>query len=504
MEKTMIYSGGVQMPAKLYVIRENNEIKEISVQRPLLVGRANTSIHVDLALEGKIISRRHGEFVVVNDHTYYRDLDSSNGTYINDQLYGVDSKDGAKQKLLQNGDVIRIGEYILLYTTEYSRNFTWKVLRLQESIAELNIGRRSQSDGGIGLNDKIVSRNHATFFRGRDGWAIMDHNSTNGVFLNNNRLGNPVYLNSLDVIRIGTSNFIFMGDQLLWQQDLREAQYDSPHHQSAGNQLVIHIEERSVWQRFKKLTLLQDINLTVNNGEMVLILGGSGAGKTTFMNAVIGYEKADGTIMHGNRNIYTDYEQMKYEIGFVPQQDLLRGSDSVYDTLHNAAKMKLPRKIGESERNQRIEEVLELLGLQRECNTLVVKLSGGQRKRLSIAVEFIADPSLFFLDEPDSGLDGIMARSLMENLRSIADRGKIVMVITHGPDRAADLFDKVLVLAKSTRDNCGHLAFYGGVKEAYQFFETDSLEGIVRRINRPDEGGDGLSDHYIDRFRGGR
>ena len=115
-------------------------------------------------------------------------------------------------------------------------------------------------------------------------------------------------------------------------------------------------------------------------------------------------------------------------------------------------------------------------------------------------MEFIADPSLFFLDEPDSGLDGIMAAGLMENLRVIADEGKIVMVITHAPDRVAHLFDKVIVLAKSAKTNSGHLAFYGSIDAAKKFFDTDSMEGIVKRINRPDENGDGLSDFYIEKY----
>lgn len=93
-----------------------------------------------------------------------------------------------------------------------------------------------------------------------------------------------------------------------------------------------------------------------------------------------------------------------------------------------------------------------------------------------------------------------MARALMDNLRHIADEGKIVMVISHGPDRAADLFDKVIVLAKSVQDNCGHLAYFGTVSGAYEFFDTDTLEGVVRRINREDEGGDGMSDYYIQKY----
>lgn len=136
----------------------------------------------------------------------------------------------------------------------------------------------------------------------------------------------------------------------------------------------------------------------------------------------------------------------------------------------------------------------------REKKTLVEKLSGGQRKRLSIAVEFVAKPELFFLDEPDSGLDGVMARYLMENLRRIADQEKIVVVITHTPDRAVDLFDKVVVLAKSQEDNVGRLAFFGNIDEAKQFFDVDTMEQIIKRINRPDEGGEGRADEFIEKF----
>ena len=541
MDETIREPGAAQPPARLCVIENEHMLWEYSLGEHTLIGRKNVRVQVDLALDSQVVSRRHGEITWRGDGYYYRDLDSSNGTYINEKYYSGEATGGRKEKRLEYGDVIRIGDFVLLFITDDIGACEWKIQPLTGDIEELNIGRRPAGADGIALGDRLISRNHASFFRGRDGWAIIDHDSTNGVWLNNNRLRQPLYLNLLDVVRIGRCNFLFLGDRLMYQNFSTPSQYASgngstpggsraggytpnqgytpdpgytpnPGHapgpgyagpEYAGPNLVINIAQRSVWQRFKKLTLLKDINLTVNNGEMVLILGGSGAGKTTFMNAVMGYEKADGRILHGGTDIYTEYERMKYEIGFVPQQDLLRGSDTVYDTLQNAARMKLPKEIPPYERQQRIEEVLELLGLQRERDSLVVKLSGGQRKRLSIAVEFIADPSLFFLDEPDSGLDGIMARSLMQNLRTIADRGKIVMVITHGPDRAAELFDKVIVLAKSVQDNCGHLAFYGTVPEAYRFFETDTLEGVVRRINRPDEGGDGLSDYYINQFQGG-
>lgn len=367
-------------------------------------------------------------------------------------------------------------------------------------IAEVNIGRGTNKKYSIA--DNAVSANHATFFVARDGWAITDHNSVNGVFINNSRITNAKYIRIGDCVRIANYYFIYTGSALIVRQNMTSssgAVTDTTTPQDEGC-LDIRITERSVWQRTKKLMLLQNINMTINVGEMVLILGGSGAGKTTFMNAVMGYEKAEGQVVHDGVDVYEDFESMKYKIGFVPQQDLLRGSDTVYDTLNNAAEMKMHKKVTKKERKERIEEVLETLGLQPERNKLVSKLSGGQRKRLSIAVEYIANPSLFFLDEPDSGLDGIMAKTLMQNLRTIADEGKIVMVISHAPDRAAELFDKIIVLAKSPKDNCGHLAFWGSVQEAFEFFDVSTLEDVVRRINRKDEGGDGLSDFYIEKY----
>lgn len=271
------------------------------------------------------------------------------------------------------------------------------------------------------------------------------------------------------------------------------------------NNLDINIEERSVTENGKKKNLLKNIDITIPEGHMVLILGGSGAGKTTFMNAVMGYEPANGTILYNGKDIYKHFDSMKYEIGYVPQQDLLRLSDTVDSTLMDAARMRLPRSLSKEEYRSKVEQTLRMLGLKKEQFSRVDKLSGGQRKRLSIAVEYIGNPSLFFLDEPDSGLDSGMATELMKNLRAIANQGKIVMVISHSPNRVAQLFDDVIVLAKSEKDNCGYLAFYGDTDSACRFFdvtvkENADLEGIVSRINRKEEGGEGKGDYYIGAF----
>ena len=263
--------------------------------------------------------------------------------------------------------------------------------------------------------------------------------------------------------------------------------------------LTVNLEERTATEFFKKKYLLRDIHMYIQPGHMVLLLGGSGAGKTTYLNAVNGYEKAKAEVILNGRNMYTDYKDMKYDIGFVPQQDLMRGSDSVYRTLMDAATLRLPASFTKAEKEARVEEVMEIFGLTPVKNNLVVKLSGGQRKRLSIAMEFLSNPSLFILDEPDSGLDGVMARELFQQLRRIADQGKIIIVITHTPDRVIDLFDDVIVLAKDA-NRTGRLAWFGPIDEARTFFGKEKMEEIVKSVNREEEGGEGRADEFIMKY----
>lgn len=263
--------------------------------------------------------------------------------------------------------------------------------------------------------------------------------------------------------------------------------------------LTVNLEERTATEFFKKKCLLRDIHMYIEPGHMVLLLGGSGAGKTTFVNAVNGYEKAKAEMVLNGHNMYQEYKRMQYDIGFVPQLDLMRGCDTVYRTLMDAAALRLPKGLQKAQRQNRVEEVMEIFGLTPVKNSLVVKLSGGQRKRLSIAMEFISNPTLFILDEPDSGLDGVMARELFNQLRSIADKGKIIIVITHTPDRVADLFDDVIVLAKDG-ERTGRLAYFGPIAEAREFFGKQRMEDIVKSINRTEEGGEGRADEFIMKY----
>lgn len=266
-----------------------------------------------------------------------------------------------------------------------------------------------------------------------------------------------------------------------------------------ANGLTINLKKRTVRESLRKKTLLKDIHLNIRPGRMVMLLGGSGAGKTTLINAVIGYEKADAKISLNGRDVYDDYDRMLYEISLVPQQDLIRYDDTVVRTLNDAAVLRLPENVSRRDRVRRVNEVLDIFGLSSVRDSQVEKLSGGQRKRLSIAMEYISDPSLFVLDEPDSGLDGVLARDLMSRLHNIAKQGKMVIVITHSPDRVAEYFDDIIVLGKDA-DGTGRLVFFGTIEEARAFFEKEKIEDFVKSVNRPDEGGEGRADELIEKF----
>ena len=263
--------------------------------------------------------------------------------------------------------------------------------------------------------------------------------------------------------------------------------------------LTINIVSRKATSGLHHKTLLKDIHMSIKPGNMVLLLGGSGAGKTTFLNAITGYEQANAEILLDGLDVYKHYDRMKYKIGFVPQQDLIRYHDTVYRTLCDAATLRMPSSVRRKARHERVNEVMNIFGLTPVKNNIVAKQSGGQKKRISIAAEFISDPAVFILDEPDSGLDGILAKDLMRRLHEISREDKIVIVITHTPDRVIEMFDKVIVLGKD-EDRTGRLVFYGDIDEAKEFFGKDTMEDIVKTVNRTEEGGEGRADELIAKY----
>ena len=249
------------------------------------------------------------------------------------------------------------------------------------------------------------------------------------------------------------------------------------------------------------------MRFSADTGDFVLILGGSGAGKTTLVNAILGDGKADGEVILDGLDLYKNFKTMKSQIGLVPQFINLRLNDKVRQTLMDVADIKLDGKYySKEDKNRRVDEVLNRVGVKGLENHLIRQLSGGQKKKVSVAAQLVGFQKVFICDEPDSGLDAASRVQQMEILKEIADNGKIVMVISHEPDDAVNsitneiLFTKVLVLAKSSSDNAGHLAFFGSPYEALEFFGVTRLQDIMKEINPDYEGGKGKADFYINKY----
>ena len=174
-------------------------------------------------------------------------------------------------------------------------------------------------------------------------------------------------------------------------------------------------------------------------------------------------------------------------------------TDTVKNTVLDSAKLRLPANMKKSELKEKLETTLDIFGLRSVQDSLVQKESGGQKKRTSISMELIANPYLFILDEPDSGLDGVLARELISRLHDISREGKIVIVITHSPDRVLDLFDETIILAKDA-NKVGRLVFHGSVEETKAFFGKEKMEDVIKMINRKEEGGEGKADFLIEKY----
>lgn len=504
---TMIFRPAYRTP-KLFIFYDDH-VEEHLIRPGMTIGRGNEESKPDLVIPKKTVSRLHGEIFLDSGIYFYRNLSASNGTVVNGRKMEKGEvcrlSDGERLIIHPLYDRNRGRDILILISFSYLDQTSWKVLRLDDNIEAVHVGR----DEKLQIEDERVSRHHACFLNVNGKWAILDLKSKNGVLLNQKKIQEAAYIATEDVIGISGYLFVLMGSNLFYQvsragaKKKTDADFRRQPNEGIRKEpvLSIDIEEKNVWNRWKRKTLLKNIKLDVRAGEFVLILGGSGAGKTTFINAVMGYEKAKGEIRYKNMDIYDQYRKMKYEIGYVPQQITMRRDDIVFETLMDAAEMRMPSSVPHRDRLQKVKEVIQVLGLQEQSDQQVQKLSGGQQKRVSLAIEYLGNPSLFFLDEPDSGIDESESMEIMKNLRTIADEKKIVMLISHSPDRVENLLDKVIVLTKSKKDGSGHLAFFGTPAEATRFFGVSKLSEIIKRINPVSEGGEGKADQFIQKYK---
>jgi ABC-type multidrug transport system ATPase subunit/pSer/pThr/pTyr-binding forkhead associated (FHA) protein len=323
----------------------------------------------------------------------------------------------------------------------------------------MRIGRALEND--LVVSDLQVSRNHAEFHATPDGrLEIRDLGSHNGTFVNGHPVpkGGSVQLGPADIVGVGHSTFRIVGDRLEEFVDTGEVSFSARH-------LTVTVDGGK--------QILRDVSFGVPEKSLIAVIGPSGSGKSTLLKALTGYRPANqGDVLYDNRNLYKQFAELRQRIGLVPQDDILHKELSVKRALKYAAKLRFPADTTRAERQARIDEVLRELKLDIHKDKKVSSLSGGQRKRVSVALELLTKPSLIFLDEPTSGLDPGMDRDVMQLLRGLADDGRTVLVVTHSVAELA-LCDKLLVMAPG-----GAVAYFGPPEEALNFFGYDSWADV--------------------------
>ncbi|MDZ4870631.1 MAG: Vitamin B12 import ATP-binding protein BtuD [Chroococcidiopsis cubana SAG 39.79] len=430
------------------------------VKNQMTIGRDPSC---DVPINFPQVSSRHAELVERQGSYTIVDLGSRNGLLYQGQRIS--------ERRLMDGDAIAIGSGI---TLTFQTTATDQVPSITHQLNlsnrnNLTIGRDEQND--IAIDHPTVSRYHARISRQDGTFAIADLNSSNGTFVNGKRVSGSQSLRPEDTIRIGPTRFVFNVDETLVSFN------------EEGNLRLDAVNLTKVVG--KGTTLLDDISLSILPREFIVIAGVSGGGKSTLLDALNGFRPAtSGMVLVNGEDLYKNFNAYRTELGYVPQDDIIHKELTVKQALDFAAQLRMPSDTTPGERQKRVQEVLTDLELLQRQDVPVKALSGGQRKRVSIGVELITKPSLFFLDEATSGLDPGTELQIMKLLRKLSDQGRTILLITHATKNVT-LCDRVVFLAKG-----GRVAYFGPPAEAIDYFgveEFDQIYGKVEHELSPEE-----------------
>ncbi|MCA9719158.1 MAG: FHA domain-containing protein [Dehalococcoidia bacterium] len=420
----------------------------------ILVGRAPTS---DLVIDQDVVSRRHFSLQRVPGGYEIQDLGSRNGVRL--------GQEPITRHFLQDGDTLDIGGEVSIEYLDRPREMPGQApqgAKIDATAGELIIGRAPAC--GIHLDHPTVSLRHARVLTTNGVRTIEDLGSTNGTYVNGQRVypGHPLRINPGDEVRVGPVLLLLSGEAI-------EHRDESTH---------IALDAVSLRQQVNdRVNLLQEISFSIRPQEFVAVVGGSGAGKSTLLGALSGlWPATGGVILLNGTPLYENFPAFRAHLGYVPQDDILHKELPVQRALEYAAQLRLPDDTSAAERTARVEEVMKTLGLDHRRDVPIARLSGGQRKRVSIGAELLTKPGLFFLDEATSGLDPGTESQLMRLLRGLADDGHTIVLITHATKNVM-LCDQVAFLARG-----GYLAYYGPPDKALEYFGVSDFDGIYERL----------------------
>ncbi|WP_414688911.1 ATP-binding cassette domain-containing protein [Mycobacterium sp.] len=354
------------------------------------------------------------------------------------------------------------------FATRFVKFLSPRATPAAKPAGSVTIGRASDND--IVVSDVLASRYHATLILTPLGTEIRD-TSVNGTFVNGTRVGSAI-LSEGDIVTVGNIDLVVSGGLLVRRSETEAAT-------RTGGLEVRNVEY--LVENGKQL--LSDISLTARPGTLTAVIGGSGAGKSTLARLIAGYTTpSSGSVTFEGHDIHAEYASLRSRIGMVPQDDVVHRQLTVRQALSYAAELRLPPDTSKPDRTKVVAQVLEELDLTKHADTRVDKLSGGQRKRASVALELLTGPSLLMLDEPTSGLDPALDLQVMTMLRQLADAGRVVLVVTHSLSYL-DVCDQVLLVAPG-----GKTAYYGPPDGIGEVMGTTNWAKIFSQVGAdPDE-----------------
>ena len=321
----------------------------------------------------------------------------------------------------------------------------------------INLGRGDEMD--VVLSDPGVSRQHAAVQRTTDGYEVVDLKSRAGSLVNGRRFETHRLVIG-DQLQVGPFFFHFDGRNLDRTTDVHSVTIEASHlHKRAGS-----------------VTILHDFSLHVERGQFVMILGPSGAGKTSLLDALVGLRPTDsGKVYYDGEDFSLHRERLRSMVGYVPQDDIVHRELTTIQALWFSARLRLPPGTPLPEIAKLVTQTVGRLGLTTRADQPIHRLSGGERKRVNVGVELLARPAILFLDEPTSGLDPASEFKMMELLRHLADGGCTIVCTTHIVENAY-LADRLFVMTGGT------LAFAGSAQEARDYFEVSKLPLLYDRL----------------------
>ena len=492
-----------QISGASLIVLEDDQIRVLSLDtRPdWAIGRYDPEMPntPDVLFTSRIVSREHGWIRNIDDQWFFVDNPKNlNGTFHN----GVKiprPKTGTKTPiLLENGDVLRIDNedlnhvsaqgVLMLFTTATIKG-TWTTYPLRK--ATTIIGRDDSCDLVEPL--PYVSSKHAKITYVNGNYYLSDCDSSAGTFLNGQEVKSSTLLREKDHIAICDCSYFFLGDKLLYaKRNRKKEQAELRMTRPCDRPVVLSANIQSKKVKVGALIkhdkeLLRDIQLDIKEGTLVAVLGTAGAGKSTLMGCLSGLDQkgVTGSVVYRGVDLVKNLNQIKYLIGNVPQEEVFRPELTPEQTLQEAAELRLSANTSKEEIRKRVESTLEMLSMTKVKDTPNSRLSGGEKTRVNVGIDLVADRDIYFLDEPEQGLSPNLRDELYVFLRNLAHtHGKTIVTIIHDVS-SIDMFDQVIFLVKA--DGTGRLAFSGSPSDCKQHFKESSFAKIYALLEASPE-----------------